>query len=174
MRRFNSTLVILIVAGFGFYFLSQLVDNDKFEGVNPEMFENQQTGSAINQAAQNDEEDKASDKGVAIDELKAAILREGTGQAVKNGDQITVNYVGLLENGTKFDSSLDRGQPFTFTVGASQVIKGWDLGLIGMELNEVRRLYIPSEFAYGNNGSSDGSIPPGANLIFDIELLAIN
>ncbi len=174
MKKFTSALIILAVAGLGFYFLSQLFDDNEFNGINPDAFENQQAKSAAEQTGQNSESGEINGEKVVIDELKAAILEEGTGQAIENGDQVTVHYVGLLEDGTKFDSSLDREQPFRFTVGAGQVIKGWDLGLLGMKLNEVRRLYIPSEFAYGETGTPNGSIPPGANLIFDIKLLAIN
>jgi peptidylprolyl isomerase len=104
-------------------------------------------------------------------QLRAEILRQGQGEGAKNGDKLTVHYVGILEDGTKFDSSVDRGQPFTVTLGAGQVIQGWDLGLVGMKKGEIRRLYIPSQLGYGERGV--GSIPPNANLIFEVELLEI-
>ncbi len=107
-----------------------------------------------------------------FDELKAEILKQGSGQAVKEGDTVSVHYVGLLADGTKFDSSRDRGQPFNFQIGAGQVIPGWDLGLVGMKLGELRRLYVPAEYGYGQQGAGE-VIPPNANLIFEIELLAI-
>jgi len=106
-------------------------------------------------------------------ELKTEILTAGTGnQTVKSGDSITVDYTGTLEDGTKFDSSIDTGKPFTFTIGQGTVIQGWDQGLIGMKIGEERKLTIPSDMAYGANGS--GLIPPNATLIFTVKLISIN
>jgi len=99
-------------------------------------------------------------------------LAQGAGQEAKNGDTIAVHYVGTLQDGAKFDSSLDRGQAFVFTLGAGQVIKGWDMGVLGMKVGEKRKLTIPSELAYGVKGAP-GAIPPNAILIFEVELLAI-
>lgn len=96
----------------------------------------------------------------------------GTGEAVKNGDTVSVHYTGKLTDGTKFDSSLDRNEPFSFVVGGGQVIKGWDEGLVGMQVGGKRTLTIPSDKGYGPRGS--GPIPPNATLVFDIELLKIN
>ena len=107
-------------------------------------------------------------------ELKIETLKEGQGNSAQNGDVVSVHYVGTLENGIKFDSSLDRGQPFSFTLGAGQVIKGWDLGVIGMKIGEKRKLIIPSDFAYGDAGIPQAGIPAKATLIFEVELLAIN
>ena len=100
-----------------------------------------------------------------------------TEQVSKAGDTLTVNYVGTLEDGTKFDSSIDRGVPFTFTVGIGQVIRGWDEGMVGMKVGEKKHLVIPGEKAYGARGIPDGKggymIPPNATLIFEVELLGI-
>ncbi|QQS16257.1 MAG: FKBP-type peptidyl-prolyl cis-trans isomerase [Candidatus Moraniibacteriota bacterium] len=105
--------------------------------------------------------------------LKIETTQEGTGdQVVKSGDTITVHYTGRLMDGTKFDSSVDRGTPFTFTIGAGQVIKGWDEGLLGMKVGEKRTLTIPADKGYGATGAG-GVIPPNATLIFDTELISI-
>jgi len=105
--------------------------------------------------------------------LKIEVLQDGTGEEAKNGDNVSVHYVGTLEDGTKFDSSIDRGEPFSFDLGASRVIKGWDLGILGMKIGEKRKLTIPSDLAYGNDGIPN-VIPPQATLIFEVELLNIN
>jgi len=107
-------------------------------------------------------------------ELQIEILKQGTGEEVKSGDNIAVHYTGTLEDGTKFDSSLDRGKPFVFTLGIGQVIKGWDMGVLGMKVGEKRKLVIPPEFGYGEAGTPGGPIPPNATLIFEVELLSIN
>ncbi|MEI7750348.1 MAG: FKBP-type peptidyl-prolyl cis-trans isomerase [Candidatus Moraniibacteriota bacterium] len=106
-------------------------------------------------------------------ELKIEKTAEGTGtQVTKDGDTITVNYTGTLTDGTKFDSSLNPGRtPFSFTIGQGMVIKGWDQGLLDMKVGEKRRLTIPASLGYGASGQ--GSIPPNATLIFDVELLSI-
>lgn len=108
-----------------------------------------------------------------FEELQIETLKEGTGQEAKNGDKVTVHYTGTLKDGTKFDSSLDKGQPFVFTLGAGDVIKGWDLGVLGMKVGEKRKLTIPFKLAYGEAGIPGGPIPPRATLIFEVELLSI-
>lgn len=104
--------------------------------------------------------------------FKMETLKEGTGEPAKTGDKLSVHYTGTLLDGSKFDSSRDRGTPFDFTLGAGQVIKGWDQSLIGMKVGEIRKLTIPPELGYGASGS--GPIPPDATLIFEVELLNIN
>lgn len=99
------------------------------------------------------------------------IAGDVTGDTAKTGDIVTVHYTGTLENGTKFDSSLDRGQPFEFTLGVGQVIKGFDKGILGMKIGEKKRIVISSEDGYGS--AAVGSIPPNSTLIFDVELLGI-
>jgi len=104
--------------------------------------------------------------------LKIEDLKVGDGAEAKVGDNITVNYVGTLLNGTKFDSSYDRNQPFTFILGAGQVIEGWDKGFAGMKVGGKRKLTIPSEMAYGSRGAG-GVIGPNATLVFEVELLNV-
>ena len=105
-------------------------------------------------------------------DLKIEITQKGSGTEAANGMSVSVHYTGKLTDGTKFDSSLDRGTPFTFTLGQGRVIKGWDQGVLGMMVGEKRTLTIPSELGYGSAGAG-ASIPPNATLIFDIELLDV-
>jgi len=107
-----------------------------------------------------------------IEGLEIEILQEGTGEEAKDGDNVSVHYTGTLVDGAKFDSSVDRGQPFQFTLGEAQVIRGWDLGVKGMKVGEKRKLTISPELGYGNRNM--GSIPPNSTLIFEVELLSIN
>lgn len=102
--------------------------------------------------------------------LQIQDLVEGTGPEVRVGQGLTMHYSGTLEDGTKFDSSYDRGEPFQFILGAGQVIQGWDLGVQGMKVGGKRKLIIPSELGYGERGI--GPIPPNATLIFEVEVLA--
>jgi FKBP-type peptidyl-prolyl cis-trans isomerase len=104
-------------------------------------------------------------------ELKIEILKEGTGEEIQNGRTATVHYTGTLTDGTKFDSSLDRNQPFSFVLGAGRVIQGWDQGVRGMKAGEKRKLTIPPDLGYGS--SAVGPIPANSTLIFEVELLSI-
>jgi peptidylprolyl isomerase len=96
----------------------------------------------------------------------------GTGPSPQKGQQVTVHYVGTLEDGKKFDSSKDRNQPYTFIIGVGQVIKGWDEGVMSMKVGGKRKLIIPADLGYGQNGFPP-TIPPNATLIFEVELLNV-
>lgn len=99
-------------------------------------------------------------------------LEPGEDPKADFGDKVSVHYTGTLEDGTKFDSSLDRNQPFTFNLGEGEVIKGWDQGVLGMKVGEKRKLIISPNFGYGKE--SVGTIPPNSTLIFEVELLEVN
>ncbi len=105
------------------------------------------------------------------DNLKIEDTQVGSGAAVKTGDTVSIHYAGTLEDGTPFDNSYDRGEPFETPIGAGQVIKGWDLGVVGMKVGGKRRLTIPPELGYGEQDK--GNIPPNSTLIFDVELMEI-
>ncbi len=107
-----------------------------------------------------------------VTELQIEDLQVGDGQEAKAGDMVSVHYTGWLTDGTKFDSSVDRGTPFEFNLGAGMVIAGWDQGVAGMKVGGKRKLTIPSELGYGERGAG-ALIGPGATLVFDVELLAI-
>ena len=146
-------IVLIVIIAVGVYFLIQFKTNLNKNGTQNQ---NQQTPASYN-----------------IQGMKVEILQQGSGEGAKSGDIVTVNYVGTLQNGTKFDSSIDRGQPFQFTLGKNSVIQGWELGVLGMKKGEKRKLTIPPELAYGSQGAG-GIIPPNSTLTFEIELLSIN
>jgi peptidylprolyl isomerase len=107
-----------------------------------------------------------------MSKLEIVDVEVGQGAEAKAGQKIRVHYTGTLENGKKFDSSVDRNQPFEFTLGVGQVIKGWDEGVQGMKVGGKRKLTIPSDMGYGSRGAGS-VIPPNATLIFDVELLEV-
>lgn len=106
-----------------------------------------------------------------FEQLGITTIKEGAGQGAIAGNVVSVHYEGTLSDGTKFDSSYDRGTPFEFTLGQNSVIQGWEQGLLGMKVGEIRELNIPSSMGYGPSGS--GPIPGSAGLIFKVELLEI-
>ena len=144
----NKKIVIigLILVG-GFYVFSVNIDNNFLKGDIAESIKNNM--------------------------LEIETIVEGSGVESKVGDSLTVHYTGMLEDGTKFDSSVDRGTPFNFILGIGQVIEGWEKGMEGMKVGEKRKLTIQPEYAYGERGVP-GVIPPNATLIFEVELLEIN
>jgi FKBP-type peptidyl-prolyl cis-trans isomerase len=144
-------VIVLVIAVLGIYFIVKNPKNNKASEVNPN-----------------------TPNTYEIQGMKIEVLKEGTGEGSKNGARVAVHYTGTLENGVKFDSSVDRGAPFSFTLGAGRVIRGWDLGVLGMKAGEKRKLTIPPNLAYGETGTPGGPIPPNATLIFEVELLGIN
>ena len=129
---------------------------------------------STNKAAQTPATNAVPKKAENVTELKKEDLKVGTGTVAAAGKNVSVHYTGWLTNGTKFDSSKDHGQPFTFQLGSGQVIKGWDQGVAGMKVGGVRKLTIPPSLGYGANGAGGGLIPPNATLVFEVELLGVN
>lgn len=107
------------------------------------------------------------------DQLQIEDLTVGSGAVATAGQQVEVHYTGWLTNGTKFDSSVDRGKPFVFPLGGGRVIQGWDQGVAGMKVGGKRRLTIPPHLGYGARGAG-GVIPPNATLVFEVELLGVS
>lgn len=182
MIKIWLTPTLLVLLFVGFYFLTSK---------KPETLPGQPSGGEADQFVGSSEEEKVSSSSVSengaaekdqsaasaaadFSRLNFVVLKEGGGAGAKEGDQLTLHYQGFLADGTKFDSSLDRGQPFVFKLGEGQVIAGWDQGLLGMKVGEVRRLFIPSALAYGEPGTPGGPIPPNANLVFEAQLLKID
>ncbi|MDQ5952869.1 MAG: hypothetical protein QG551_97 [Patescibacteria group bacterium] len=165
----NLIVSILVVLLFivGVYLI---IKNSKPKSEN---MQNSENTSEVSSENNNNVVDESSSQGSSQQpQLSMVITKQGTGDVVsKEGDVVSVNYVGAFEDGKIFDSSLDRGVPFEFTLGAGQVIAGWDMGVMGMKIGESRRLVIPSDFAYGPNDY--GPIPGGSTLIFDVELVGI-
>lgn len=108
-----------------------------------------------------------------IEKLDIEIISAGDGKEAQKGDRVSLDYTGTLTDGTVFDSSIPRGEKFSFTLGGGQVIAGWEMGILGMKVGETRKLTIPHQLAYGEDGYP-GVIPPSATLIFTVTLAAIN
>lgn len=167
---------IVVVVVVGVFLIGTNNDSDK-------NVENNQLEPGIEESLNNKNTDNVStDKGgdemnnlgenKKVNELVIEDDVVGSGAEAVSGNIVSVHYTGTLVDGTKFDSSLDRGEPFSFELGAGRVIKGWDLGVVGMRVGGKRKLTIPSDLAYGDRGAPP-TIGPNATLIFEIELLSI-
>ncbi len=170
----SGAFIGLLVVGLGIYFINLSgKKSDVLSSLNSD--QEIQWSEGLEQKPEAATGPKSENTQVGAGNLVIEILKNSSGsEEAKTGDQLTVNYIGWLADGIKFDSSLDRGEPFIFQLGAGQVIKGWDHGLRGMKIGEKRKLIIPPNLAYGNQGAEGGAIPPQATLIFEIELLEIN
>ncbi|HIC27085.1 MAG TPA: FKBP-type peptidyl-prolyl cis-trans isomerase [Gammaproteobacteria bacterium] len=158
MKAFLLGIIAIILLGvIGFIFSSNK---------NPQEVDNQSIKQEVNNNRTQQEEI------MEVTELQIVDTTVGEGKEAILGKVVSVHYTGTLTDGTKFDSSVDRETPFQFTLGAGQVIQGWDQGVIGMKVGGKRTLTIPSDLAYGPTGRP-GTIPPSATLIFDIELLDV-
>ncbi|MDP2741410.1 MAG: FKBP-type peptidyl-prolyl cis-trans isomerase [bacterium] len=177
-------IIILIVLAGGIYFLfqnqkttlpeeKQNSPKDTSVESQSDSLESSEETLSTGSEQETQQEQKINPVSYEIQGMKIDILKEGTGEASKKGDVVFVHYVGTLKNGQKFDSSIDRDQPFSFTLGENMVIQGWELGVLGMKVGEKRKLTIPPELGYGNQGAG-GVIPPVSTLIFEIELIGIN
>lgn len=169
-------VIILVIAILGIYFVAKGPENNQASKVNPPEENPAPTNPNMsnNTNTSNESSISSASNVYEIQGMKVEVLKEGTGEGAKNSDRVTVHYVGTFKNGSEFDSSVGRGIPFSFTLGVGQVIRGWDLGVLGMKVGEKRRLTIPAELAYGETGTPGGPIPSNATLVFEVELLGIN
>ncbi len=172
-------VIVIVLAGItGIFFLSnQKIQNTNAINLTPAVYPTETpqlatpTPAIINQQEIASTGANMGNVTTTADGLQVEDQVVGTGKEAASGDTVTVNYLGTLENGTKFDSSYDRNQPFTTQIGVGQVIKGWDEGIVGMKVGGKRKLTIPASLGYGSQDM--GSIPPNSTLIFEVELLDV-
>lgn len=168
-HTFIYIVLIVLVGIAGWFFMNKIKNNSNNADLGSLVAEEESTPTPEAENGGNNEE-----KWVTLPNgLKILDVVIGPGREAKEGDVVAAHYAGSLEDGTKFDSSYDRGQPFSFILGGGMVIKGWDLGLVGMKVGGKRKLIIPSDLAYGDREMGGGIIPPNSTLNFDIELMAV-
>ncbi len=166
--------IFIVIVFIGVVIGSWLKKTPQVENVNQSAPEEQvvENKDLPEQATTPADTGKKINKVTTIQGMKIETTKQGTGVEIKNGQTAVVHYTGKLTDGTTFDSSKTRGTPFEFPLGAGMVIKGWDMGVLGMKVGEIRMLTIPSDLGYGERGAG-GVIPPNATLVFEVELLGI-
>lgn len=164
MNLFKYSVFILLIISFNFFFITSSMSVEKISDVKTVAVENEKPVKEIENIKK-----KYPNAIKTTSGLMYLVLKEGTGPVPANGALIEAHYTGRLVDGTKFDSSVDRGQPFRFLLGRGEVIRGWDEAFLAMKKGEKRLLIIPPDLAYGEKGM--GSIPPNATLIFEVELI---
>ncbi len=170
-KKLGLLVVVLILVIAGFYFMNPNKTMDKSK-INTNLTLNGQTSpTPFSSPSLEPSVNPVSSPTTFPDGLQIQDEKLGNGKEVKSGDTISINYLGTLQNGKKFDSSYDRGQPFQTQIGVGQVIKGWDEGVVGMKVGGKRKLIIPPSLGYGSRDM--GTIPPSSTLIFEVELMAI-
>lgn len=168
-------IILLIVAAFfvsslsltGFVLYDMITKKDQTSQADATADAQKQLEEQIKK--QQEQQAEPNTEGIKVESTDIAV---GSGAEAVAGKKVTVHYSGTLKDGTKFDSSVDRGQPFSFTLGAGEVIKGWDQGVAGMKVGGKRKLVIPAVLAYGEQSPSE-KIPPNSDLVFEIELLKV-
>lgn len=165
-RRNLIVVAVILVAAGSYYFATRNTANVTRMDDQQNLPQATMTPTPTTEATQSGNV-KTLDGGLKIEDVKI-----GTGPEVKSGDTIKIHYNGTFEDGTKFDSSYDRGQPFETQIGVGRVIEGWDKGVPGMKVGGKRKLIIPGNLGYGPQGMP-GAIPPNATLLFDVELVEI-
>jgi peptidylprolyl isomerase len=161
--KYLAVVIVVIVIAVGVYFY--LIEKPRGSGESPSV-QMEQAPTNLTNPPKMELKSITTPSGLKIEDIKV-----GSGAEAKPGNAISAHYTGTLVNGIKFDSSLDRGEPLSFTLGVGQVIKGWDEGIAGMKVGGKRKLIIPPELAYGSRAI--GSIPPNSTLIFEVELLGV-
>lgn len=166
--------IFIVIVFIGVVIGSWLKKTPQVENVNQSAPEEQvvENKDLPEQATTPADTGKKINKVTTIQGMKIETTKEGAGVEIKNGQTAVVHYTGKLTDGTTFDSSKTRGTPFEFPLGAGMVIKGWDMGVLGMKVGETRMLTIPADLGYGERGAG-GVIPPNATLVFEVELLGI-
>lgn len=167
MKLMYSIIIVLVAAALIFFALKKAERKDVAPAADMSTSSTPTTNTSMNTTPTTEQP-----VAPAPNQLLMTTVKEGTGPEAKEGDTLAVHYTGYLADGTKFDSSVDRGTPFEFTLGEGRVIQGWELGIKGMKKGEVRKLLIPAQYGYGEAGFP-GVIPGNATLAFEVELIEI-